>query len=153
MECTGHALPDPIECIIKWWLSFMMNVRNKGYSLGVNGKRWVQQAALNHQYLPTKLHCVYHGRLKSERTLYHISITCGIAPSHVGRISFSGMCCREPRWVLLPEVLKQCSALDMSRPTCRMNITSHHSWLAFSQHSCESLRSHKSALPCMCWSP
>jgi hypothetical protein len=37
----------------------MMNVCNIGYSLGVCGRGWGQQTALNHRYLPTKLHYVY----------------------------------------------------------------------------------------------
>jgi len=78
----------------------MMNVCNKGYGLGVCGRRWGQQAALNHQYLPIKLCCFYHGGLKSERNLSHISITCGIAPGNVGRGSFSGICCRDLVWFI-----------------------------------------------------
>jgi hypothetical protein len=72
--------------LLRW-----MWVCNKGYNLGVCGRSWGQQAAMNHLCLPTKLYCVYHRRLTSERTLYHISITCGIAPSNVSRSSSSWM--------------------------------------------------------------
>jgi len=105
MDYSGYALPAPIECIIKWWWSVMMNVCNKGYSVCVCGRRWVQQAALNYHYLCTKLHCVYHGRLKSERTLSLISITCGLQPSHVWRSSSYGIWCLDAQRVL-PELLK-----------------------------------------------
>ena len=129
-----------------------MNVCNKGYGLGVCGRRWRQEAAWNHSYLPTKLHCGYHRKLKSERTLSHINITCGIGPSNVWRSSSTGMWRPEARWVL-PEVLKQCSALEMSRTSYWM--TEHHipDDSHFQQHNCENLRSHKSVLPCICWSP
>jgi hypothetical protein len=105
MDYSGYALPAPIRCITKWWQSVTMNVCNKGYNLGVHVRSWGLQAALNHWYLPNKLHCVCHGRLTSERTLSHISITCDIVPSHVGRSSSSGIWCPEARWVL-PEILK-----------------------------------------------
>ena len=152
MDYSGYALPTPVQCIIKWWQSVMMNKCNKGYSLGVCGRRWGQQAALNYWYLPTKLHCVCHGMLKSKRTLYHINITCGVGPSHVWRRSTSGMLHCEARWVL-PEVLKLCSALEMSRPTYRMTERHMPDDSHFQQHSCDNVRSHKSALPCMCLSP
>ena len=141
-----------MQCITKWWQSVTMNVCNKGYSLGVCGRRWGQQAALNYWYLPTKLHCVYHGRLKSERTLSHITITCGIGPSHVWRSSFSGMWRCDAKQVL-PELLKHCTALEMSRPTYWMRECHNPDNSHFQDHSCESLRSHKSPLPCMCWLP
>ena len=129
----------------------MMNVCNKGYSLGVCRRGWGQQAALNHQYLPTKLHCVCHGKIKSERTLYHIIITCGIGPSNVWRSSSCGMWHHDTKWIM-PELLKVCSVLEMSRPTNRM--TEHHipDDSHFQEHSCERLRSHTSRLACMCWS-
>ena len=123
MDYSGCALSPPIQCIIKWWPSVTMDVCNKGYSLSVHGRSREQQAALNHWYLPNKLYCGYHGKVKSKRTLYHISITCGIAPIHVGRSSSSGMWRWEARW-LFPVVLKQCGALEMSRPTYQM--TEHH---------------------------
>jgi len=128
-----------------------MNVCNKGYSLSACGKSWGQQAALNHWYLPTKLHCVCHGGLKSKRNLYHISITCGRGTSYVGRSSSSGMLRCEARWVLA-EVLKHYIALEMLRPTYRM--TEHHipDDSNFQRLSRENVRSPKSALPCMCWS-
>jgi hypothetical protein len=119
MDYSWYALSAPIQCIIKWWRSVTMNVCNKGYCLGVCGRRGGQQAALYHWYLPTKLHCGYHGKLNSKRTLSHINIACGIAPSHVWRSSSSGMWRREARCVL-PDVLKQCSALEMSRTTYQM---------------------------------
>jgi len=107
---------------------------------------------VNHRYLPTKLYCVCHRRLKYERTLYHVSIKCSTGPSHIWRSSSSGILCHKAKRIL-PEVLKQCSAQEMSRPTYRM--IEHHipHGLHFQQHSCENVRSHKSALPCMCWSP
>jgi len=118
MDFSGYALPTPVQCIIKWWQSVMMNKCNKGYSLGVYGRRWGQQAALNYWYLPTKLNCVCHGMLKCKTALYHINITCGIGPSHVWRNSSPGMWRCEVEWVL-PELLKHCSVLEMSRPTYR----------------------------------
>lgn len=125
-----------------------MWVWNKRYNLGVCGRIWGQQAAVNHLYLPTKLHFVYHARLTSERTLSHISITCGIAPSYVWRSSSFGMWrCDTKR--LSPEVVKHCSALEMSKVHTRWhNVTPKMTH--FQQHSCEILRSHKSPLPCMC---
>ena len=68
MEYSEYALPAPIQCIIKLWQSVTMNVCNKGYSLCVCGRSWGQQTALNHRYLPIKLHFVCRGRLKSKRT-------------------------------------------------------------------------------------
>jgi len=152
MDYNAYALPAPIQCIIKWWWSVTMNVCKKGYSLGVCGRRWGQQAALNHWYLPTTLHCVCHGRLTSERTLSHINLTCGIGPSHVWRSSSSGMWWCDAKRVL-PELLKHCSVLEMSKPTYRMTECHNPDDSHFQGRSYESLRSHKSPLFCMCWSP
>jgi len=54
---------------------------------------------------------------------------------------------------VLHEVFKQCCALEMSRPTYRMTEHNFQDDSHCQQHSCENLKSHKSPLPCMCWSP
>ena len=56
------------------------------------------------------------------------------------------------RWVL-SDILKQCSTLEMSRPTYQMTEHDIPDDSLFQQHGCENLKSHKSSLPCMCWSP
>jgi len=61
------------------------------------------------------------------------------------------MLCHKAKWILA-EVLKHCSALEMSRPTYWMTERHMPDDLHFQQHSCENVRSRKSALLCMCLS-
>ena len=62
-------------------------------------------------------------------------------------------CCAMTQKRILSELLKHCSVLDMSRPTYRLTECHNPDNLHCQQHSCECLRSHKSPLLCMCWSP